>query len=424
MIKMVQNAQSFILLFFMVFTLTYVIHLSISKTQKYGIMQAKIRFLAGHNIERYKKDFDDIMTETLVETQVELGKKLYDDFIDSKYTEIIDRMKDILPYTLQKKVKPKVIQDIKDYLPTEIDYFAEKNRKNIFSIKKAIEKAQILSNELVPLPIPDEPDYIKADVNNLCSPTKKLKHHIKLLSYCVYGGRQIYYDGIDIVIRDARKLSLYKDWHVRVYHDGQIPKSKIDEYEKIENVHLCDARKLPRYGNISNILGKFWRVLPMADPSIDLFCPRDLDSNILTREEDAVTEFIKSGMVLHTMRDHRQHEVGMMAGMWCFHNRVNRTMGRFYLERLLKRAQTYKLRTDQPLLNAVIWDHISKYYLDTLILQHDSYNCDFYEGSRPWPTKRKKDNEFVGCPVHNCDQKLLPCPEKCRPSYGKIWKYC
>ena len=217
----------------------------------------------------------------------------------------------------------------------------------------------------------DEPEVVKADFNNICSLSMKLKHHVKVLSYSLFsGGRTSFADKIEVVIRNARMLSLYKDWQLRIYHDKSLSPEKIKSYRKYENVHFCDVSKLPRYGNITNILGKFWRVVPIADPSVDLFCPRDLNGAILSREEDAVREFIDSGMILHTMRDNGQHGVGMLEGMWCFNNRMNRTMGRFYFEQLLEKAKTHKLKQNEPLLNHLIWNHLSKYHINDMVLQH------------------------------------------------------
>lgn len=370
--------------------------------------------------------FKDLLTQTLVELQEEVEEKIMASYQETLREKVKDRLEKEMVYILYRDLKWKVARDIKKFLKDDITLFVKNNPQYV--LKKKPPKPYKFFNEgksKDPVFVyPPEPDVIPSDVNNICQ-GNKIKHHRNVLSFCVYGKRQIYYDGIEVVMKNARNITLYKDWQIRIYHDEAVSDAKIKEFLKQDdNIMFCDARKLPRYGNVQNILGKFWRVAPISDPSVDVTCSRDLDSKIITREEDAVKEWLSSGMVLHTMRDHRQHEVGMMAGMWCWNNRINRTLGRFYFERLIEKAKTYKRRTDQPLLNKVIWDHISKDHLYDMVLQHDSYNCKFYKNSKPFPTKRVKDNEFIGCPVHECDQVLKPCPEMCRPSYGKFWKYC
>ena len=259
---------------------------------------------------------------------------------------------------------------------------------------------------------------------NLCSSDLKLPPHQKVLSYTVFGTRKLYYEGIPKILREAMTSNLYYDWRIRIYHDGLITPEVSDTFKGYKNLDLCDARYLPRYGNITNILGTFWRDVPMADKSVDIMCLRDLDSALLTREEDAVKEFLESGKFLHTMRDYPQHKEGMLGGMWCIKPVNNRSMARNYLETILKKAVTYTLNIDQPLLNKVIWDNIYP-SREKYVMQHDSFFCKHYEGTIPFPTKRKDNMEFVGCPGHSCNWRNMPkCPKDCRPKNHQDWEYC
>lgn len=70
------------------------------------------------------------------------------------------------------------------------------------------------------------------------------------------------------------------------------------------------------------------------------------------------------------------------------------------------------------------------YQFSNDFLAHDSYFCGKYKESvtLPFPTIRN-GQEFAG---HDDLQEentlfvglLKQCPIKCRPSYGKDWKYC
>lgn len=270
--------------------------------------------------------------------------------------------------------------------------------------------------------------FSELDINNypdnLCDRTKQLPRHQKVLTYSVFGSRQIYYEGIPLILREAAASNLYHDWRIRVYHDDGITNETKMKYAEYKNLDFCDARYLPRYGDRSDILGKLWRNIPIADNSVDVVCSRDLDSALLTREEDAVREFLVSDKFLHTMRDYPMHNAGMLAGMWCMKPPLNRPIARQYLETILERAKTYRLKSDQPLLNAVIFDTIKD--KQSYVMQHDSYLCLKYKYTRPFPTQRRDNMEFVGCPNHSCNwPEMKTCPVECRPPKHILdWEYC
>ena len=76
---------------------------------------------------------------------------------------------------------------------------------------------------------------------------------------------------------------------------------------------------------------------------------------------------------------------------------------------------------DQYLLR----DHVWKVFEGPKnIFQHDSYHCDKFSGSSPWPTQRlMKPWNFVGAdPAIRTTKK--ECPMACRPKSHPEWKYC
>ena len=54
----------------------------------------------------------------------------------------------------------------------------------------------------------------------------------------------------------------------------------------------------------------------MADPLVDEWHSRDLDSNILQRELAAVHDWQHSSKTFHIMRDHPAHGVHILGGMF------------------------------------------------------------------------------------------------------------
>ena len=117
------------------------------------------------------------------------------------------------------------------------------------------------------------------------------------------------------------------------------------------------------------------------------------------------------------MRDDPDHGIGMLAGILCLRVMDNRMLAKDSLETIAKSMK----RDDQPILSAVVWNRIDK---EKYIMQHDSFLCQSYRGSIPFPTKRKDNMEFVGCPLHICNWKLPKCYKGCRPRNHQDWEYC
>ncbi|RXG56009.1 hypothetical protein Avbf_18853 [Armadillidium vulgare] len=61
-----------------------------------------------------------------------------------------------------------------------------------------------------------------------------------------------------------------------------------------------------------------WRFAPLGDDQVDVMLSRDLDSEILKREYDAVSEWLNStNKSLHIMRDHYHFTaLPMLGGTW------------------------------------------------------------------------------------------------------------
>ena len=275
---------------------------------------------------------------------------------------------------------------------------------------------------------------IKQEPPYLCH-EKDTEYHQKILSYTLFGngtrmsiGKGVKYrDYIRKVLQQARASELYQNWKVRIYHDSMLDPEILRDNEHNDQVQFCNVEKLTFYNlhDFSKVSGKFWRNIPIGDKRVAAVCFRDLDSPLLKREEFAVDDWLKSNKMVHTMRDHPQHLIGMLAGMWCFRSEINRTLSRLLLEEILDRALTYHhvyydhAYDDQPLLHKVVWE---KLYDNSV--QHDSYTCKHFPGSKPFPKPREDDSIFVGCPTQPCQAHMPECPIECRPSDHPEWTIC
>jgi hypothetical protein len=59
-----------------------------------------------------------------------------------------------------------------------------------------------------------------------------------------------------------------------------------------------------------------WRFYSLLDAEVDVHLFRDVDSRPDERERAAVEEWLRSGLDFHVMRDHPEHCMPIMAGMW------------------------------------------------------------------------------------------------------------
>jgi hypothetical protein len=152
---------------------------------------------------------------------------------------------------------------------------------------------------------------------------------------------------------------------------------------------------------------------------------RDLDSLIGEREVSAVNEWLKSGKLIHSMRDHPLHNKPLMGGLWGARLSIKKTQIQWQQswKKILNNKLAFSSRNmkgpDQILLKAV-WKwgkHFS--------LEHDSYNCGKFPNSVGFPTKRKKENmeSFVGGRSFDGFLKIK-CPLSCRRKGHMDWQYC
>lgn len=83
----------------------------------------------------------------------------------------------------------------------------------------------------------------------------------------------------------------------------------------------------------------------------------------------------------------------------------------------------YPQQEDQRALRHVLWPEIKS---REDVLQHDSYLCTTYPGSRPFPSQRQHSGDFVGAPSLRMSGQHVkePCPVECRPPQHKDWLYC
>ena len=215
--------------------------------------------------------------------------------------------------------------------------------------------------------------------SNYCNRKKSRAGNEYVLSYSVFGNNswEKYGKNVRKVAESAAKSPFYHNWTVRVYHDLYPVSLQVNLTKTYTKLEFCDVRSLvlPFADNlkISNINGMTWRFIPMADPTVGIMCSRDLDSELYKREEDAVHYWMHTNKTLHTMRDHPQHDIEILGGMWCYRATNDLARAAQNLELMLKNAGKRSIKSeakkgdDQFILQRYLWPKVKNDNIQQLI---------------------------------------------------------
>ncbi len=186
----------------------------------------------------------------------------------------------------------------------------------------------------------------------------------KLISYSIWGDNPLYCDGI---VENAKQVEkIYPGWTMRVYHDNRVPQTTLSALLNlgVENVFVEKSRGIWD--------GLFWRFYPASEPSVDIFIVRDADSRLTCREKVAVDDWLKSASQFHTMRDHWNHNVPIMGGMWGCRKDTFPQM----IDAISKWRDFDNKGTDQIFLQECVWKHVQG---SKRIISHDRYPNGFFK---------------------------------------------
>tara|TARA_Y100000401_G_scaffold36988_1_gene27700 strand:- start:3237 stop:4859 length:1623 start_codon:yes stop_codon:yes gene_type:complete len=198
--------------------------------------------------------------------------------------------------------------------------------------------------------------------------TDRFKDKKRVISFSLYGKDPLYTDGAIRCVKYGKHK--YPEWEWRFYVGDSVPE------------HVCDVLSdlgcnlIYMKGKPEDLTAMSWRFLAAEDADISIF--RDTDSVILWRELHAVNEWLESNKTLHCMRDHRWHDIPVLAGMWGIKGKIPDIAD--IISRFYKKYPDFKSRKGglkswcQKFLHECIW---SKYKDDSIAhVGHDK--CILY----------------------------------------------
>ncbi|KAB7504575.1 hypothetical protein Anas_05977, partial [Armadillidium nasatum] len=165
----------------------------------------------------------------------------------------------------------------------------------------------------------------------------------------------------------------YPGWRVRIYASSPDISFLQSIMKNWTFVNFCDIDNLPPpIYTVRPYLVTMWRFTPLGDDQVDVMLSRDLDSEILKREYDAVSEWLNStNKSLHIMRDHPFHCVPMLGGTWGIRTKepLERRRLRIISHQMFKEGfNETQTMADQFILtvNLYLLDNVSKFLFFTI----------------------------------------------------------
>ena len=132
---------------------------------------------------------------------------------------------------------------------------------------------------------------------------------MKLISFSLFGNDPLYQVG---AVENTRIcVDLYPGWLLRFYVGESIPADVREQLTARGNAEI-----IPMTGLREDWWSTFWRFRALRDDYLDTTMFRDCDSRPDERERAAVDEWLASGAEFHIMRDHPEHGMPILAGMW------------------------------------------------------------------------------------------------------------
>nr|CAH0101595.1 unnamed protein product [Daphnia galeata] len=160
------------------------------------------------------------------------------------------------------------------------------------------------------LPVKLGNDYYYSFKSTCSSTVDKRGPNQRVIAYSLYGNfsREDVFDKYVSPLKRTISLIplIYPGWTVRIYHN-LTSSEDLKIFSEDFHVDLCNATEIIQMRNLGDLFAMTWRWLPLLDDLVDTVMSRDADSAIISREKEAVTEWLASNKSFHIMRDHPAH---------------------------------------------------------------------------------------------------------------------
>jgi len=130
---------------------------------------------------------------------------------------------------------------------------------------------------------------------------------LKVVSVSLFGKNVKYLQGAEFLMRSISEN--LPDWKATFFVGNSVPSSTLNHLE-------AAGARLIHVNEKESLASTAWRfrVDQLGDPKWVVF--RDADSLVTRRDASAITQWVKSGLSAHIIRDHPFHKAKILAGLW------------------------------------------------------------------------------------------------------------
>ena len=212
---------------------------------------------------------------------------------------------------------------------------------------------------------------------------------MKLISLSLWGTDPKYLTG---ALRNAElAAAIYPGWRMRFYCGSSVPEAMVARLQAFSYVEVV-AMQEPGDWRAS-----FWRFYPAAEAGVSVMLSRDADSRLNARERAAVDTWLRGDQDFHVMRDHPEHNLPILGGMWGVRNGLLHNL-RHLIDAFPK---SDRWQVDQEFLTRVVAPMVCDQWLE-----HDEYYA-----RKPFPMAAV-GRQFVGQPFDQFEHPLATRPHR------------
>lgn len=132
------------------------------------------------------------------------------------------------------------------------------------------------------------------------------------IAFSLYGDNPLYIEGIQFACHSYAEI--FPGWKPVIYAGRSVPQDVLTQLTRDFGALIIDMSD-----STEDSTAMFWRYLAVDNPGGDAILFRDADSRASKRERAAVDQWLASALNFHIMRDHPNHVLPMMGGMWGVH---------------------------------------------------------------------------------------------------------
>lgn len=175
---------------------------------------------------------------------------------------------------------------------------------------------------------------------------------VNAFSFCLYGPpNPRYYNPLLENLKLIQEH--YPDWKVWIYFAPDVDALFVKRLESYPQVVLRHTGKL----GSANTIERFFTI---DEPGIDLMVVRDADSLVHWRDRWALQQFLdRPQYIAHAIRDHRDHNCRLLAGLWALRKTAGLSMREEY-EAFRLNPVDHGFPEDQNFLSARIYPRVCR----------------------------------------------------------------